>query len=122
AGSAVVVTDQIAKKEETKLAYWTTAEDDPMIVRGWPSPTALPGNPGREALVAAYERKRGRAVPHLVFYYAFGLFKIAVIVQQIYQRYQRGLTKDPRFADLNRAARLFCTLAWRAIQRGRIEG
>ena len=40
-------------------------------------------------------------MPDVLFYYAFGLFKIAVIVQQIYARYVRGHTRDPRFARLN---------------------
>ncbi len=105
----------------TSLAYWTVADDNPMIVQGWPSPTALPGNPGREELVALYEQKSGQTIHDLVFYYAFGLFKITVIVQQIYYRYQKGLTNDKRFAQLNKAARLFCTMAWQAIQKNRIE-
>ncbi|MEL6142202.1 MAG: hypothetical protein AAFU67_11350 [Bacteroidota bacterium] len=58
----------------------------------------------------------------MVFYYAYGLFKIAVIVQQIYYRYQKGLTSDERFANLNQATRLFSSLAWRAIQRKKIVG
>ena len=35
----------------------------------------------------------------MLFYYAFGLFKTAVIVQQIYYRYVQGFTKDERFAS-----------------------
>ena len=34
--------------------------------------------------------------------YAFGAFKLMVILQQIYIRYLRGQTRDPRFADLGR--------------------
>jgi hypothetical protein len=33
------------------------------------------------------------------FYEIFALFKIAVVVQQIYCRYVRGQTDDPRFAN-----------------------
>ena len=42
----------------------------------------------------------GTQVERPLFYYVFGLFKIAVIIQQIYYRYKKGLTKDPRFAPL----------------------
>ena len=42
-------------------------------------------------------RKTGREVIAPLFYYVFALFKIAVIVQQIYKRYVEGSTSDPRF-------------------------
>jgi hypothetical protein len=37
----------------------------------------------------------------MLFYYCFGLLKIAGIVQQIYFRWAKGFTKDPRFAGLD---------------------
>ena len=49
----------------------------------------------------------------LPFAYAFGLFKIAVIAQQIYFRFRQGLTRDPRFAALPAAVR---ALARRAAE------
>jgi aminoglycoside phosphotransferase (APT) family kinase protein len=105
----------------TAVAYWQMATDGAMILNGFPSPTAMEGNPGRRELVELYGEKSGRSVKNLVFYYAFGLFKIAVIVQQIYYRYDKGLTTDPRFAKLNEATKLFCRMAWQAIQKKRIE-
>ena len=105
----------------TTLAYWSMDSDSDFITKGFPSPTAMPGNPGRNELVEMYAQKSGRSIDNLVFYYAFGLFKIAVIVQQIYYRYDKGLTTDPRFKDLNKATQLFTTMAWQAIQKGRIE-
>ena len=35
-------------------------------------------------------------------YYAFGAFKLSVILQQIYVRYLKGQTKDKRFANFNK--------------------
>lgn len=105
----------------TSIAYWTMATDNPMIVQGWPSPTSMEGNPGREELVQSYAQKSGRPINNLVFYYSFGLFKIAVIVQQIFYRYHHGMTSDPRFANLNHATRLFCQMAKQAIEKNRIE-
>jgi hypothetical protein len=32
------------------------------------------------------------------YYYVFGLFKMAVIVQQLYYRYHQGQTQDARMA------------------------
>lgn len=105
----------------TSLAYWTMATDHPSIVQGFPSPTSMLGNPSRSDLVELYTQKSGREVDNLVFYYAFGLFKNAVIVQQIYYRYHHGLTTDPRFANLNKATYLFLTMAWQAIQSNSID-
>ena len=39
-----------------------------------------------------------------------------LIAQQIYYRYKKGLTADPRFANLNKAAELCCNLALKSIQ------
>lgn len=105
----------------TSLGYWTMANDHPMVRQGIPSPTSMEGNPSRSDIVEHYIQKSGREVGHLVFYYAFGLFKIAVIAQQIYYRYSKGLTTDPRFAHLNKAAELLCNLAWQAIQKKKID-
>ncbi|MBS9770618.1 MAG: hypothetical protein J7F05_09090, partial [Trichodesmium erythraeum GBRTRLIN201] len=79
------------------------------------------GNPSRLEVVEQYAQKSGRPIHNLVFYYAFGLFKNAVIVQQIYYRYNKGLTSNEMFANFNQLTRLFCELAWRAIQNKRIE-
>lgn len=103
------------------IAYWVTANDNPMIQMTFPYPTMLPGNPSRSEVVQRYVEKSGRPINHLVFYYAFGLFKNAVIVQQIYYRYSKGLTTNERFANLNLLTKLFCELAWQAIQNQRIE-
>ena len=102
-------------------AYWSMMEDGPMVTKGLPSPTTMPGNPTRTEMVEMYAQKSGRSINNLVFYYAFGLFKLAVIVQQIYYRYHKGMTSDERFKDLNKATQLFCTMAWQAIQKNRIE-
>ena len=55
------------------------------------------------------------------FYYAYGLFKVAVIVQQLYQRYVTGRTTDRRFADLIDGVRVLSQFAWQSIQKGRID-
>ena len=89
----------------TTLGYWVEA-GDPEELRGLAfGPTALPGNPTRAELAALYATASGRDLGALAFYYAFGLFKIAVIAQQIYFRWKQGLTKDPRFGRLLPAIR-----------------
>ncbi|NQV77884.1 MAG: phosphotransferase family protein [Lutibacter sp.] len=105
----------------TSLGYWTLASDPDFVKQGIPSSTIFEGNPSRSEIAEMYAQKSGRNVDHLVFYYAFGLFKIAVIAQQIYYRYKKGFTKDPRFANLNTAAELCCKLALKAIKTKSID-
>lgn len=105
----------------TSMAYWSMATDGDLIVKGIPSPTTMAGNPGREEMVQQYAESSGKEIDNIVFYYAFGLFKIAVIVQQIYYRYHHGMTSDKRFENLNQATQLFFLMAWQAIQKKRIE-
>jgi aminoglycoside phosphotransferase (APT) family kinase protein len=104
----------------TTLGYWVTAGDpeslQPLIV----GPTHLPGSLTRRELVERYARAAGRDLPEMLFYYLFGLFKIAVIAQQIYARYARGLTRDPRFARLNVLIAQMSQGALEALEAGRV--
>ena len=50
------------------------------------------------AAAAVVAERTGRPLDHIVFYYAFGLYKTAVVAQQIYWRWKQGLTKDPLLA------------------------
>jgi len=74
------------------LAYWrpTTAPGGPM--------TTLAGWWSRDEMLAAYASRTGRDLSNVVFYETFALFKIAVVIQQIYFRFLRGQTADARFA------------------------
>jgi len=105
----------------TSLGYWTTAADPDIMKQGLQSPTVMLGNPSRTAIVEQYALKSGRNMDNLTFYYAYGLFKIAVIAQQIYYRYKHGHTSDPKFAHLNKASELCCNTAWQAIQKKQID-
>lgn len=103
------------------LGYWVDADDPPAWRQQAFGVTTLPGNLNREQWVERYAARSGRAVNNVVFYYAYGLFKIAVIVQQIYARYRQGLTKDERFARLIEIVRAASHLGMRAIELGRIS-
>ena len=105
----------------TSLGYWVDPDDPPQMRELQLSPTTFPGNLSRLEVAERYSTTTGRPLEHLVFYYVYGLFKIAVIVQQIYARYQRGDTRDPRFASLIEGVRLCGQVAGQAIARGRID-
>ncbi len=103
----------------TTLAYWTEADDEE-VMRLF-GITWQPGNLSRAELAHRYAQQTNQRVEDFLFYYVFGCFKVAVIAQQIYARYQQGLTKDPRFAVLIQAVRACAKQARRAIQRGSIS-
>lgn len=90
----------------TTLGYWLEAGDPPALMALGLGITALPGNPTRAQLWARYGELRGMPMPPMGWYHAFGLFKIAVIAQQIYARWKAGHAKDARFAQLLGAVRL----------------
>lgn len=105
----------------TSLAYWIQENDPPEVLSTRLSPTLWPGTPKRADIVERYARSSGRDLHDIVFYYAYGLFKVAVIVQQLHARYVSGHTSDPRYAGLDAGVRALCGLAWQSIQKGRID-
>ncbi|MCA9656818.1 MAG: phosphotransferase, partial [Myxococcales bacterium] len=99
----------------TALCYWMEAGDPPELQSFSFGPTAIPGSFTRRELAEAYATATGRSLEHVVFYYCFGLFKTAVVAQQIYFRFAKGLTKDPRFAMFIYAVRGLATQADRYL-------
>ena len=106
----------------TTLGYWSTAGDPPALLALQFNPSTLPGNPSRGELIGLYEKASGKTVVDPVFYYVYGLFKIAVIAQQIYARFKQGFTKDPRFGGLIHAVRACGDMAEEAIRAGEVKG
>lgn len=105
----------------TTLGYWVDAGDAPELRTIPAGPTALAGNLDRAGVVQRYAARSGRDISGILFYYVFGLFKIAVIAQQIYYRYRQGLTRDERFAALLGGVRILGRTAVQAIDKGRID-
>ncbi len=77
-----------------------------------PMPSDLPGFITRKEVIHQYGEKSGRDMGKIDFYYVFGLYKMAVIVQQIFYRYDKGQTKDQRFIMFGLGAELLLSLAW----------
>ncbi len=93
------------------LAYWVEAGDSAELLETRMLPTHLPGALTREEVLQRYERQAGRSAPAFRFYRVFGLFRLAVIVQQIYYRHFHGQTRDPRFGTLGPMARILIEAA-----------
>ncbi len=79
------------------LAYWVQADDDEMMRLSRRQPTDLPGMPTRAEVVARWSAGTGLPVDDWTFYEVFGLFRLAVIAQQIYARFASGATTNPAF-------------------------
>ena len=105
----------------TTLGYWVDKNDLPELKLFQLSATTLDGNPTREGILELYQKESGKNITNPVFYYVFGLFKIAVIAQQIYYRYKKGYTKDRRFSLLNLAVMSLSVMAKQAIIKNRLS-
>ena len=80
------------------LAYWIQADDNEEFALLRRQPSDLPGMFTRNEIVAYYRERTGLDTAAWPFYETFGLFRLAVIVQQIYYRYHHGQTTNPAFA------------------------
>ena len=81
------------------LAYWIEANDPAPVQLMRRQPSNAPGMLTRRQFVDYYAERSGIQIDNYDFYYAYGLFRLAGIVQQIYYRYYHGQTQDKRFAS-----------------------
>lgn len=102
----------------TSLGYWVEAGDHPAFKSLGLGMTALPGNLTRAQLWERYLKKSGRSMRPATWYHAFGVFKIAVIAQQIYARHKKGQAPDERFAALDGAVRLLGEMGGTIVAKG----
>ncbi len=102
----------------TTLAYWAEAKDSDLLKSF--NPSWLPGNLTRQGVAEHYAMRSNRNLDHLLFYYIYGVFKIAVICQQIYARYKKGYTKDPRFAPLIKVIKALAERGVLALEKDRM--
>ncbi len=79
------------------LAYWVEANDDGFMQKMRRQPTHLPGMLTRDEMISEYLNKMNLPAMDFSWYRIFGLFRLAVIAQQIYFRFAAGQTKDKRF-------------------------
>ncbi len=80
------------------LAYWVQSDDDAQFQFMRRQPSHLPGMMTRQEIIDYYCDEMGYEVDDFDFYIIYGLFRLAVIVQQIYYRFYHGQTQDDRFA------------------------
>ncbi|MFM8502779.1 MAG: phosphotransferase family protein [Actinomycetota bacterium] len=79
------------------LAYWVDRDDDPEFASLRRQPSHLEGMPTRDEFIKKYLELSGRSCDDFTFYEVFGLFRLSVIIQQIWARYRAGQTSNPAF-------------------------
>jgi aminoglycoside phosphotransferase (APT) family kinase protein len=79
------------------LAYWVDRDDEPMFASLRRQPSHLEGMPTRKEFIAKYLELSNRKCEEFTFYEVFGLFRLTVIIQQIWARYKAGQTTNPAF-------------------------
>lgn len=83
----------------SSLAYWVEESDNAIFKATRRQPTHLKGMFTRAEVVEYYLNKTGLKTDNWTFYEVFGIFRLAVIAQQIYYRYYHKQTNNPAFKD-----------------------
>jgi aminoglycoside phosphotransferase (APT) family kinase protein len=96
------------------LCYWSSA-----LVPGTSleAVTTGPGWYSRDEFVEQYAAKTGRDLRALPWHEVLGVFKLAVILQQIYFRFWRGQTSDLRFQGFDQRVKALTSLAARMVEK-----
>ena len=81
----------------TLLAYWAQPDDPTFLVFG-ANAVAIGEVTTKDEVRRRYAERSGRNLDDIAFYEALALYRIAVIIEQIYARYVAGQTTDERFA------------------------
>lgn len=81
------------------LAYWVEETDSMLFKSTRRQPTHLKGMMSRQEVVDYYLTQTGMTTENWKFYEVFGLFRLAVIAQQIYYRYFHKQTDNEAFKD-----------------------
>ena len=93
------------------LAYWVDSTDEPAFAALRRQPSHLLGMPTRAEFISRYLAQTNWACADFTFYEVFGLFRLAVILQQIWSRYRAGQTTNPAFAQFGSAVHVLINRA-----------
>lgn len=116
----VMLDEQDPGRIEAVLDWEMATVGDPLVDLGlvlcyWGQPSdpggtkaSLTSSPGwftRSQVVEYYAARSGRDVSNISYYEVFAIFKLAVVLQQIYVRFHRGQTRDERFRHFDKRVR-----------------
>ncbi len=81
------------------LAYWVQENDHFFYKMFRRQPTHVPGMLSRNQVIEYYQKNTGITFENFIFYEIYGLFRLAVIIQQIYFRYYHKKTNNRAFKN-----------------------
>jgi len=96
------------------LAYWIEKDDPAELQAIRMMPTNIDGMMTRQEIIKYYGNKRNIDMSQFNYFYVFGLFRLAVIVQQIYKRYALGKTTNSAFKQFGDIAKILIIQAEKA--------
>ena len=99
----------------SSMAYWIDHSDEEAFANLRRQPSHLPGMPTRKEFIESYLGQSEWGCADFTFYEVFGLFRLTVILQQIWARYVSGQTTNPSFAGFGDAVNLMVNRAMRMI-------
>ena len=99
----------------SSMAYWIDSNDEAAFAKLRRQPSHLPGMPTREEFIKRYLENSEWDCNDFTFYEVFGLFRLTVILQQIWARYVIGQTTNPSFSTFGDAVNLMINRAMRMI-------
>jgi len=102
------------------LCYWIQADDPAIMKTTVRQPSMAPGMMTRREILDFYAEKTGADVSGFQFYYVYGIWRLAVVIQQLYKRYHDGATDNPRFKDYHMMVTTLGQLAREKIRTGEI--
>lgn len=100
------------------LCYWPQADDPEPRREAISGVTAEPGWLKRSEMTARYAERTGRNLERIRYYEVFALFKLSVVLQQIFYRYHVGQTQDERFAEFDKRVEGLARTAREMIAQG----
>lgn len=102
------------------LAYWTQADDPDEMKMFRSQPSYAPGMLTRQEICDMYAKKTGYDLSKFDYYLVYGVFRLAVIIQQIYYRYYHGQSKNPTFAIFGERTNVLGNYARQLIEKSNI--
>ena len=101
------------------LSYWTEPDDHPAMRALRQMPSAAPGFPSRVEVVDAYARQAEIDIGDFRFYRVLAIFRLAIVLRQLFNLYRRGSRTGPEFARFDGVADGLLDLALEIIDRKR---
>ena len=100
------------------LCYWSQKGDSEARREAISGVTVLPGWFSRAEVIERYAARTGADVSNIVYYEVLALFKLTVVIQQIYYRYFVGQTNDERFVEFGKRVAGLAEAGWELAQTG----